>query len=64
MVCGPAVLPKSAHRASHGSQSSLDPARQRALVLLSIFAGVFSTRFGAPLLLAFLGLEILAGEEG
>ena len=35
-----------------------------ALVLLSIFAGVFSARFGAPLLLVFLGLGILAGEEG
>ena len=35
-----------------------------ALVLLSIFAGVFSARFGAPLLLIFLGLGILAGEEG
>jgi potassium/hydrogen antiporter len=34
------------------------------LVLLSIFAGVFSARFGAPLLLVFLGLGILAGEEG
>ncbi|MBV8506630.1 MAG: potassium/proton antiporter [Alphaproteobacteria bacterium] len=35
-----------------------------ALVLLSIFAGVFSARFGTPLLLVFLGLGILAGEEG
>jgi len=35
-----------------------------ALVLLSIFAGVFSARFGAPLLLVFLGLGMLAGEEG
>jgi cell volume regulation protein A len=35
-----------------------------ALVLLSIFAGVFSARFRAPLLLVFLGLGILAGEEG
>ncbi|HEX3415028.1 MAG TPA: potassium/proton antiporter [Stellaceae bacterium] len=35
-----------------------------ALVLLSIFAGVFSARFGAPLLLVFLGLGILAGQEG
>jgi potassium/hydrogen antiporter len=34
------------------------------LVLLSIFAGVFSARFGAPLLLVFLGLGMLAGEEG
>jgi cell volume regulation protein A len=34
------------------------------LVLLSIFAGVFSARFGAPLLLVFLGLGVLAGEEG
>src|SRR4029077_427619 len=34
------------------------------LVLLSIFAGVFSARFGAPLLLVFLALGILAGEEG
>ena len=35
-----------------------------ALVLLSIFAGLFSARFGAPLLLVFLGLGMLAGEEG
>jgi cell volume regulation protein A len=35
-----------------------------ALVLLSIFAGLFSVRFGAPLLLVFLGLGMLAGQEG
>jgi cell volume regulation protein A len=35
-----------------------------ALVLLSIFAGLFSARFGAPLLLVFLGLGMLAGEDG
>ena len=35
-----------------------------ALVLLSIFAGLFSARFGAPLLLVFLGLGMLAGGEG
>ena len=35
-----------------------------ALVLLSIFAGLFSARFGAPLLLVFLGLGMLAGDEG
>jgi cell volume regulation protein A len=34
------------------------------LVLLSIFAGLFSARFGAPLLLVFLGLGMLAGGEG
>jgi cell volume regulation protein A len=34
------------------------------LVLLSIFAGLFSARFGAPLLLVFLGLGMLAGEDG
>jgi len=34
------------------------------LVLLSIFAGVFSARLGAPLLLVFLGLGMLAGQEG
>ena len=34
------------------------------LVLLSIFAGLFSARLGAPLLLVFLGLGMLAGEEG
>jgi potassium/hydrogen antiporter len=34
------------------------------LVLLSIFAGVFSARFGAPLLLVFLGLGMLAGSDG
>ncbi|MBV8169728.1 MAG: potassium/proton antiporter [Alphaproteobacteria bacterium] len=35
-----------------------------SLVLLSIFAGLFSARFGAPLLLVFLGLGMLAGEDG
>ena len=35
-----------------------------ALVLLSIFAGLFSARLGAPLLLVFLGLGMLVGEEG
>jgi potassium/hydrogen antiporter len=35
-----------------------------ALVLLSIFAGLFSARLGAPLLLVFLGLGMLAGEQG
>ena len=34
------------------------------LVLLSIFAGLFSARFGAPLLLVFFGLGTLAGAEG
>jgi cell volume regulation protein A len=34
------------------------------LVLLSIFAGLFSARLGAPLLLVFLGLGMLAGAEG
>jgi len=34
------------------------------LVLLSIFAGLFSARLGAPLLLVFLGLGTLAGDEG
>lgn len=35
-----------------------------ALVLLSIFAGMVSARVGAPLLLVFLGLGMLAGEDG
>jgi len=35
-----------------------------ALVLLSIFAGVLTSRFGVPLLLVFLGLGMLAGDEG
>jgi potassium/hydrogen antiporter len=35
-----------------------------AMVLLSIFAGLFSARLGAPLLLVFLGLGILDGAEG
>lgn len=35
-----------------------------ALVLLSIFAGMISSRVGAPLLLVFLALGMLAGEEG
>ena len=34
------------------------------LVLLSIFAGLFSARLGAPLLLVFLGLGMVAGEDG
>ena len=35
-----------------------------ALVLVSIFAGLFSARFGAPLLLVLLGLGMLVGQEG
>jgi cell volume regulation protein A len=34
------------------------------LVLVSIFAGLLSNRFGAPLLLVFLGLGMLVGEDG
>ncbi len=34
------------------------------LVLLSIVAGLISSRIGAPLLLVFLGLGMLAGEDG
>jgi cell volume regulation protein A len=34
------------------------------LLLLSVFAGAISARLGAPLLLAFLGLGMLAGEDG
>ena len=34
------------------------------LVVLSIFAGLASARVGAPLLLVFLGLGMLAGEDG
>ena len=35
-----------------------------ALILVSIFAGTLSSRFGAPLLLVFLVLGMLAGEDG
>lgn len=34
------------------------------LVLVSIFAGSASSRFGVPFLLVFLGLGLLAGESG
>src|SRR5579859_915976 len=34
------------------------------LGLLAIFAATFSSRFGTPLLLAFIGLGMLAGEDG
>jgi cell volume regulation protein A len=34
------------------------------MIVLSILAGLVSTRFGAPLLLVFLGLGMLAGEDG
>ena len=35
-----------------------------ALGLLSIFAGLFSARFGTPLLLVFLAIGMLFGKEG
>jgi potassium/hydrogen antiporter len=35
-----------------------------ALIIVSIFAGLLSSRIGAPLLLVFLGLGIAVGEDG
>lgn len=34
------------------------------LLMLSVFAGLVSAKVGAPLLLAFLGLGMIAGEDG
>ncbi len=34
------------------------------LIIASILAGKLSSRVGAPLLLVFLGLGMVAGEEG
>lgn len=34
------------------------------LIVVSIFAGLLSSRIGAPLLLVFLGLGMLAGQDG
>ncbi len=34
------------------------------LLILAIMAGMFSARMGTPLLLAFLGIGMLAGEDG
>ena len=34
------------------------------IVILSILAGRLSSRFGAPILLVFLGLGMLLGDEG
>lgn len=34
------------------------------LLLLSVFAGTLSSRFGLPALIGFLGLGMLAGEDG
>ena len=35
-----------------------------SLVVISIFSSVLSFRMGAPLLLVFLGVGLLAGEDG
>ncbi|WP_256433063.1 cation:proton antiporter domain-containing protein [Martelella soudanensis] len=35
-----------------------------ALVLLSVLTSVLAFRFGAPLLLVFLGIGLIAGEDG
>ena len=35
-----------------------------ALVLVAAFSSLVAARFGAPLLLLFLGIGLLAGEDG
>jgi NhaP-type Na+/H+ and K+/H+ antiporter len=50
-------------RACNGRCSPPRPPR-RHLGLLSIFAGLFLARFGTPLLLAFLAIGLLFGEQG
>lgn len=34
------------------------------LIVIAVFTSLFSSRFGAPLLLVFLGVGLLAGEDG